>query len=63
MASTGMRIGALHLDEEGRPGIRLGDLKKIDEFGLYMIWVYSRSKSNRYYTFCTPNVRQQLIPI
>jgi integrase len=54
MESTGMRIGALHIDEEGRPGIRIGDLKKIDEFGLYMIWVYSWSKSDRYYTFCTP---------
>jgi len=41
MASTGMRIGALHMDKERRPGIRLEDLKKNDEFGLYMIWVYS----------------------
>jgi integrase len=54
MASTGMRIGALLMDKEGRPGIRLGDLKKNDEFGLYMIWVYSYSKKHRYYTFCTP---------
>ena len=23
MASTGMRLGALHIDEEGRPGIRV----------------------------------------
>ena len=52
MASTGMRLGALHMDEEGRPGIRVGDLKKFDEFGLYMISVYPWSKSDRYYTFC-----------
>ena len=45
--STGMRIGALR-------ELQVGDLKKIDEFGLYMIWVYSRSKKERYYTFCTP---------
>jgi integrase len=54
MVSTGMRLGALHTDEEGRPGIRVGDLKKFDEFGLYMISVYPWSKSDRYYTFCTP---------
>src|SRR5919106_2218515 len=54
MASTGMRIGALHMDEEGMPGIRIGDLKKIDEFGLYMISVYPWSKSDRYYTFWPP---------
>jgi integrase len=60
MASTGMRIGALHVDKERKPGIRLGDLKKIDEFGLYMIWVYSRSKNDRYYTFCTPECTEAI---
>jgi hypothetical protein len=55
MASTGMRLGALRTDEEGKPGIRVGDLKKFDEFGLYMISVYPWSKSDRYYTFCTPS--------
>ena len=47
MASTGMRIGAL-------PGLRVGDIKKIDELGLYMIWAYNRYRADRYYTFCTP---------
>jgi integrase len=47
MASTGMRIGGLR-------ELRYGDIKKIDEFGLYMIWVYNRSRKDRYYTFCTP---------
>ena len=47
MASTGMRIGAL-------PGLRVGDIKRMDEFGVYMIWAYNRSKADRYYTFCTP---------
>ena len=47
MASTGMRISGVR-------ELRYGDIKKIDEFGLYMIWVYNRSKADRYYTFCTP---------
>jgi integrase len=47
MASTGMRIGGLK-------DLQIGDLKKIDEFGLYMIWVYNRSRKDRYYTFTTP---------
>lgn len=36
MASTGMRIGAL-------PQLRVGDIKKMDEFDVYMIWAYNRS--------------------
>jgi integrase len=51
MTSTGMRIGALQTDMQDMPGIRLGDLKKIDDFGLYMIWVYPWSKKDRYFTF------------
>jgi site-specific recombinase XerD len=47
MASTGMRIGAL-------PELRIGDIRKIDEFNLYIIWVYNRSNPDRYFTFCTP---------
>lgn len=47
MASTGMRIGAL-------PGLQIGHLHKIKEYGLYKIWVYASSKRARYYTFCTP---------
>jgi hypothetical protein len=47
MASTYMRVGAIS-------GLRILDIKKIDEFGLYLIWVYSSSKKDRYYTFCTP---------
>lgn len=47
MASTGMRLGAI-------PGLRISDIKKVEEFGLYLIWVYNNSKKDRYYTFCTP---------
>jgi hypothetical protein len=46
MLSSGLRIGGLH-------ELQLGDIKKIDEFGLYMIWVYNRSRKHRYYTFCS----------
>jgi site-specific recombinase XerC len=47
MTSTGMRIGAL-------PGLRLSDIKRMDEFGLYLVYVYIQSKKDRYYTFTTP---------
>lgn len=47
MASTGMRISGLR-------ELRYGDIKKIDEFGLYLIWVYNRYRKDRYFTFCTP---------
>jgi integrase len=47
MTSTGMRIGGLQ-------SLRIGDIRKMDEFGLYLIWVYNRSNKDRYYTFCSP---------
>ena len=47
MTSTGMRIGGLR-------ELRFGDIKKIDEFGIYLIWVYNRYRKDRYFTFCTP---------
>ena len=47
MLSTGMRIGGLR-------ELQIGDIKKIDEHGLYLIWVYNRSGKDRYYTFCSP---------
>ena len=47
LASTGMRVRAI-------PGLKLSDIKYIDEFGLYLIWVYNNSRKDRYYTFCTP---------
>jgi integrase len=47
MASSGMRIGGLHK-------LKIGDLKRVDEFNLYLVWVYNTSKKDRYYTFCTP---------
>jgi integrase len=53
MATTGMRVGAL-------PGLKLSNLKHIDEFGLYLIWVYDSSRKDRYYTFCTPECSQAI---
>jgi integrase len=45
-ASTGMRIGAL-------PLLQIWDISKIEEFNLYKIQVYARTR-DRYYTFTTP---------
>ena len=53
MASTGMRIGGLQ-------DLRYEDIKKIEEHGLYMIWVYNRFRQHRYYTFCTPECANAL---
>jgi integrase len=47
MTSAGMRI-------DGLRDLRIGDIKKMDEFSIYLIWVYNRSMKDRYYTFCTP---------
>lgn len=56
MAFTGMRIGALR-------DLRIEDIKRIDEFGLYMIWVYNRSRKDRYYVLQLPSVLMLLMPI
>ena len=47
MLSTGMRIGELQ-------GLQIGDIRKIDEFSLYLIWVYNRSGKFRYYCYSSP---------
>jgi hypothetical protein len=51
MASAGLRMGAL-------PLLRVGDLTPIPEHNIYRIRVYANSKSNKYYTFCTPECRK-----
>ena len=50
--STGMRIGAL-------PGLKIGDLTKIEEHALYKIKVYAGTKS-QYITFSTPECAQAI---
>jgi site-specific recombinase XerD len=47
MCSSGMRVGAL-------PLLKVGDLIAVPKYNIYQIRVYANSKSNRYYTFCTP---------
>jgi len=56
LLANGMRIGAL-------PGLELRDLEEISLPGqpkIYKIWVYSRSKKHRYYTFVTPECSKQI---
>ena len=47
MVSTGMRVEAI-------PGLRVGDIRKISEFNLYLVNVYANSRKDRYYVFTTP---------
>lgn len=46
MVSAGLWIGGLR-------ELQIGDIRKIDGFSLYMIWVYNRSGKFRYYAFCS----------
>ena len=50
LASTGMRIGALH-------SLRINDLEKIDN--LYKVTVY-RGDTEEYFTFCTPECAKEI---
>ena len=50
MCSSGMRLGGL-------TSLRYGDLTPIPAYGIYQIRVYANSKSNRHFTFCTPECR------
>lgn len=53
MASTGMRIGALH-------ELRLSHLTEIPQYSVYKILVYASSPKDTYYTFCTPECKQAI---
>lgn len=53
MASTGMRIGALH-------ELKIGHLTEIPEYNVYKITVYASSPKGRYYTFCTPECKKAI---
>ena len=46
-SSAGMRVGAI-------PLLKIRNLTKIDNYNLYQINVYDRSKKSSYITFCTP---------
>lgn len=51
LCSTGIRIGAL-------PIIRLKNIKKMEDRGLYQFTIYGNSPSQRYNTYCTPECAQ-----
>jgi integrase len=55
MASTGMRIGAIH-------ELPIGDLTPVtsNNFSLYKIWVYARWKGDKYYSYCSPETKQAI---
>jgi hypothetical protein len=53
MCSGGMRVGAL-------PLLKVGDLIEVWKCNIYQIRIYANSKSNRHYTFCTPECRKAI---
>jgi integrase len=52
LASTGIRIGAVH-------PLRLRNLGKVDGYGLYKITIYENT-SEEYITFCTPEAARAI---
>jgi integrase len=53
MLSAGLRIGAV-------PSLRIKDLQRIDDKGLYRVQVYADSKRDRYTTFTTPEAAKAI---
>lgn len=53
MASAGLRIGAL-------PILRIKDLEPNDQYNIFRITVYAKSKKSSYTTWCTPECRRHL---
>jgi integrase len=51
LASTGIRIGALH-------SIRIHDLERFGD--LYKITIYAGEDNDEYYTFCTPEATKEI---
>jgi integrase len=51
LSSTGMRLGGLE-------SLKIGDLTPVPTHNLYQVRVYANSKSNKHYTFCTPECRK-----
>jgi integrase len=51
LASTGIRIGALH-------SIRIRDLERFGD--LYKITIYAGEDNDEYYTFCTPETAKEI---
>ena len=55
MASSGLRVGAV-------PLLRIKDLEPIDKnnYSIYKINVYTKSKKSRYFTFCSTECRKEI---
>ena len=64
MCSSGMRVGGLSsvTDSERTKTkyLRVGDLTPVEEHKIYQITVYSYSKSDKHWTFCTPECRKAI---
>jgi integrase len=53
MASSGLRVGAV-------PLLRIRDLEPIDNYSIYKINVYTKSKKSKYFTFCSAECRKEI---
>jgi integrase len=53
MASSGLRVGAV-------PLLRIRDLEPIDNYSIYKINVYTKSKKSRYFSFCSSECRKEI---
>jgi site-specific recombinase XerD len=53
MCSAGLRLN-------GIPQLRMRDLEAIDDYGIYKVTVYAKSKKWRYTTYCTPECRNTI---
>jgi hypothetical protein len=47
MVSSGVRVGAM-------PSLRIKDIKKLDDYGIYRLSIYPDSKKSRYTTYHKP---------
>jgi integrase len=53
MCSAGLRVGAI-------PTLRIHDIEPIDRLKIHKVNVYASSKKSRYFTFCTPECRNEI---
>jgi integrase len=53
MSSGGLRVGAISI-------LRIKDLEPNDNYGIFKVSVYSKSRKSRYFTFCTPECRKSI---
>ena len=53
MSSAGLRLGAI-------PFLRIRDIKPIEEFHIYKINVYAKSRRSSYFSFCSVECRKEI---